>query len=278
MRRLKTSTSVSRSPINLNKITLESGVAVIEYQPLVVEWDTNMPPNENVHVWRRWQIKKYIEAFPEHKPRHILQWIASHSPNPWPQCTVDAISYAKTRIKKQWPRPSEQVKVSIVNSIVSLDFLPLVVEWDMKMPLDENVHDWRRWQIKKYIDVNPKCKPRHVLQWISGHSPNPWPTCTVDSISYAISKIKQQWSRPPKPENRELSVDNRVMSVEFEPLLLKWDAKRHPNVNVHLWRQLQITKYMEAFPEHKPRHVLHWISKLSPNPISQNRMSINFIS
>ena len=195
----------------------------------------------------------------------VLQWISGHSPNPWPTCTVDSISYAISKIKQQWshpPKPENQ-ELSVDNRVMSVDFQPLLLRWDAKRHPNENVHLWRQFQITKYMDAFPEHKPRHVLQWISKQSPNPWPLCTAKAVFHVMSKIKKQWSCPPIKNNQEVSTDITVMAKNF---LLKWDAEMPTTCNVHSWRRSQIRKFMETYPQHKPRHILKWIINQSPNP------------
>ena len=66
-----------------------------------------MPPNVDVHTWRRIQIQRYIDKYNCYKPKLVLDWINSQHPNPYPQCNMKAIYNKISIIKTSSSNPPE---------------------------------------------------------------------------------------------------------------------------------------------------------------------------
>ena len=54
----------------------------MEFKPLPLEWDMRMPPDTSVHRWRRVQLARYLDEFPDHRPKQVLLWLSRHGQNP----------------------------------------------------------------------------------------------------------------------------------------------------------------------------------------------------
>ena len=132
----------------------------------------------------------------------------------------------------------------------------------MSKPRDINEKTWRRLQITKFVESNSDCKPKDVLTWISSHDPHPWPLCDSNRIGTIMRNIRKS----DKPRKKVLSIGHNIISFNFDPLMLKWNMKKPPDVHVNRWRRIQLTRYLDMFPTHKPKDILKWINKQSPNP------------
>jgi len=45
-------------------------------------WNRNVPDGVNEQTWRREQIANYFKLNPQCKPRDIMKWLCSQTPNP----------------------------------------------------------------------------------------------------------------------------------------------------------------------------------------------------
>ena len=127
----------------------------------------------------------------------------------------------------------------------------MTLEWDTAKPTAMNEKSWRRKQIAKFQDTNPKCKPKDVLAWVLSHVPNPWPSFDSNSIGKIMRRILKATK-----EIDGLSICHSILSYKFQPLLLKWDWKKPQDTSVNEWRRIQLTRYLIEFPTHKPNDVL----------------------
>ena len=50
-------------------------VSYINIEPVLVEWNIKRPYNADVDVWRKDQVKRYVELFPNNKPKAVLEWL-----------------------------------------------------------------------------------------------------------------------------------------------------------------------------------------------------------
>lgn len=74
----------------------------VDIPPVLFEWDMRKPFDIDDNEWRKVQLTRYIERFPSDKPKSVIAWIRSQSPNPWPNCTTKDISRIAISIKKSW--------------------------------------------------------------------------------------------------------------------------------------------------------------------------------
>ena len=100
------------------------------------------------------------------------------------------------------------------------------------------------------MNVNKGAKPKDVLCWLQKHNPNPWPTANANSLSKIIRRIEKTSC------TLGISLCLSVVDKVFPPLTLKWDARRPADINQNKRRHLQVKKYLDANPSHKPRQVL----------------------
>ena len=134
------------------------------------------------------------------------------------------------------------------------------------------------------MEHNHKVKPRDVLSWLQ--SPNPWPSCNSNYLGKPMEKIRETNVNlgPLSPPTERASMPSATVSVdcktlnfcpkvlyddweplvttavssmvlfdEWEPSVVEWDSKIPKDTNTHKWRRIQITRYTEENPMHKPR-------------------------
>ena len=53
---------------------------------------------------------------------------------------------------------------------------------------------------------------------------------------------------------------------EWEPLVIKWNMRRPPDKDIHKWRRIQLTRFLDKYPSKKPKQVLAQINSHSQNP------------
>ena len=75
-------------------------VLSVNIEPVILFWNFKRPHGAQLDVWRKKQLRRYIERFPHHKPKAVIKWIKSQSPNPWPGCTAKDISRMAISIRK----------------------------------------------------------------------------------------------------------------------------------------------------------------------------------
>ena len=128
----------------------------------------------------------------------------------------------------------------------------MVFDWDYNKPIEMNAKPWRRIQLERYIAFNPDHKPRDVINWLQSQSPNPWPSCDANSLG----KIMRRFRKPSCQKQLTLSVDLFQSEIKLKPLLVEWDTRIPPHVSVHRWRRVQLQRYIDEFPDHKPKQVM----------------------
>ena len=126
----------------------------------------------------------------------------------------------------------------------------MVFEWDSNKPEETNIKTWRRIQLERYIAFYPDHKPRDVIKWLKTQNPNPWPSCAPNHISKILIRLR----KPSSQDEHKLTVS--VFQDEIKPLSLNWDTRIPPNISVHKWRHVQLTRYVDEFPNHKPKQVM----------------------
>ena len=126
----------------------------------------------------------------------------------------------------------------------------MVYNWDFNNPAEMNVKAWRRIQLERYITFNPDHKPRDVIKWLESQNPNPWTSCDANSLG----KIMRRLRKTSTQKQHRLSID--CFQSEIKPLELEWDTRRPPHVSEHRWRRVQLQRYIDEFPNHKPKQVI----------------------
>ena len=63
-------------------------------------WDRFKPNGISDTKWKRDQISKFLRRNPGTKPRNVLAWINSQTPNPWPLCDTNKLGKLMRRIMK----------------------------------------------------------------------------------------------------------------------------------------------------------------------------------
>ena len=71
------------------------------FEPVLsnIIWDRLKPMDCSEQMWRRIQVGRYLESSLRAKPKEVLKWVLSHSPNPWPHVDSNAITKLVNRIK-----------------------------------------------------------------------------------------------------------------------------------------------------------------------------------
>ena len=64
-------TRISKTSVT-GVISLCLSVSNTVFPPLTLQWDTCRPDDVNQNKWRRFQVSKYLEDNPSHKPRQVL--------------------------------------------------------------------------------------------------------------------------------------------------------------------------------------------------------------
>ena len=94
MRRMRMTCSSNKGLV-LCIVTLEDN-----FEPPSFRWEIEKPRNVDIHCWRRTQLTRYVNKYPSHKPKKILDQLEKHSPNPWPECNTKKLSRLINIVKK----------------------------------------------------------------------------------------------------------------------------------------------------------------------------------
>ena len=70
------------------------------FDQLPLRWDMKKPNDFDIHYWRRTQLKRYINKFPNDKRKKILDKLEKHTSNPWPECNTEKLSELVNDVKK----------------------------------------------------------------------------------------------------------------------------------------------------------------------------------
>ena len=62
-------------------------------------WDCDKAADISKLKWRRIQIKKYLDVYPEHKGKAVLAQIRKQKPDPWPAANIRAVNQLITRLQ-----------------------------------------------------------------------------------------------------------------------------------------------------------------------------------
>ena len=137
-----------------------------------------------------------------------------------------------------------------------------MLEWDYNKPAEMNDKTCRRIQLERYITVNPNHKPGDVIKWLQSQSPNPWPSCDANILGKIIRRLRKPSSQ------KQLTLSTALFQSEFKPLSLEWDSRMPPHVSVHRWRRVQLQRYIDEFPNAKPKQVMSWLERNTQHPLS----------
>ena len=66
------------------------------------------------------------------------------------------------------------------------------IRWNSTKPTGCSESKWRRFQIKRYLEVAPEAKRKEIKAWISSHEPNPWPDIHVRELNGIIRRVRNQ--------------------------------------------------------------------------------------
>ena len=160
---------------------------IIKLTITMLEWDYNKPAEMNDKTWRRIQLERYIAVNPDHKPRDVIKWLQSQSPNPWPSRDANSLE----KIIRRLCKPSSQKQLTLSIDLFQSEIKPLSLEWYTPMPQHVSVHWWRRVQLQGYIDEFPDHKPKHVMSLLERNAQHPWPDCSTKSISRILCELKK---------------------------------------------------------------------------------------
>ena len=136
---------LSKSSIRTNfepteDLTFSSQVMISEFKPLMVEWDLRMPPDSSIRKWRRAQVARYLDKFPDHKPKRIMLWLASHRQNPWPDVKSYTLCRMMNEIKNSWKYPADFAgHIGIAEKVSTVTIETVSFLWDMKRPYNVEV-------------------------------------------------------------------------------------------------------------------------------------------
>ena len=126
----------------------------------------------------------------------------------------------------------------------------MTLQWNYSKPEGTSDKTWRRQQVTNYLKACPGCKPKDVCSWVSSHSPNPWPLCNANNIGKIIRRILKPCL------NEGISVCLATLNDNFEPLSFSWDMKKPRHVDIHHWRMIQLSRYINEFPNDKLKKIL----------------------
>ena len=168
-------------------------VLTTNIKPKFLIWDTKVPPGVTVHDWRRFQLRRYIECYPEHKPKNIIVWIKAQKTNPWPKCTTKEISRLLNVSTRSSQFQFEQLSGGLeIQSAVSCQTYCKVHQQDFSMPSTTNVGEHRHIQVRLYLEMFANSTPMEILNWMSTQNPHPWPECTRDVIKGIRQRQKRE--------------------------------------------------------------------------------------
>ena len=153
-----------------------------------------MPPDSSIRKWGRTQVARYLDKFPDHKPKSIMLWLASHRQNPWPDVKSYTLCRMMNEIKNSWKYPADFAgHIGIAEKVSTVTIETVSFLWDMKRPYNVEVEAWRKVQMRRFVKRFPHHKQKTVLEWIKSQTPNPWPSCTPKDISYVTISIIKSW-------------------------------------------------------------------------------------
>ena len=156
-----------------------------------------------------------------------------HTPNPWPDCSTHKLSWWLGDIKENWIIQSSGIlKLYLIRQVLSVNIRPISVKWDMRRPLDVDVHKWRRCQLRRYVDHFPLHKPKMVYDWIKSHNPNPWQQCSTKEISRLLNQIKQSWCYPAEFYPHQLTLKSSATTEAILRKISQYQAKGNSELDV----------------------------------------------
>ena len=102
--------------------------------------------------------------------------------------------------------------------------------------------------------------------WISQKdSPNAWPECNTKKLSRLINIVKKTRTHA-TCGSVKISSSRHLLVTDIQPKSLQWDSNMPSDLNVRFWRRVQLRRYLEQNPVHKPSKILAWINSHNPNP------------
>ena len=64
----------------------------------------------------------------------------------------------------------------------------------------------------------------------------------------------------------KISMEVGLNNIKVEPLILKWKMKMPLTAGIHKWRYLQLSRYLDIYPNHKPQKIKAWLDRHHPHP------------
>ena len=137
-------------------------------------------------------------------------------------------------------------KIMNVTNLSSLEDYTLY--WNFQKPKGCSSRKWRRDQISRFLKSYPEYqrKPKQVLNWILSHNPNPWPISNTNTLSKIMNRMPAM-----ELQNRPSSKFSDT-KLNSNPIKISWNYKVPSNIDIHCWRKLQLSRYLDTFPNHGP--------------------------
>ena len=169
------------SPVSINVAHTESNITMVVdvtsqcISPIILEWNYNRVPEISPLKWRRQQLIRYLNRYPDHPPRRIFVWLNSLNPRPWPALTLNHLGKLVRSIKVSKPvhYTSDTCTLSLSGRSSIISVQPLQFQWDYNRPQRFSITEWRKIQLTNYIRRFPNETPKKVWRCLQEHDPKP---------------------------------------------------------------------------------------------------------
>ena len=141
---------------------------------------------------------RYIERFPETKPRDIILQLTNQNPHPWPDVSDRQIRRLLKELKgaAYYSRLYQPLSISADPSIITVNLKPLLLKQNHQRQSGIcNLH-WRKIQVLRYLHANPSHGPKEIIEQLRSRSPNPWPGATLGRLKKHLQAWQGQHYRP----------------------------------------------------------------------------------
>ena len=155
-------------------------------------WAGPCPKGTDSMSWRKQQISRYLEKYPDHGASKVIMQLRSLSPNPWPEVSMTSMWRFINDWRVQFAHKMEALerRLTLQHAVGEYNIEPRVIKFDTLKPPGYTAAKQRRYQLALYIEEFPFHGPSKVKEQLQSSSPNPQPDVTLNLLQKAMQKAR----------------------------------------------------------------------------------------
>ena len=249
-------------------ISIDTCVVSYDLLPQIIFWDYDRKSGTSVSEWRKIQLTRYLNQFPNYTPLKVFNWLKSQDPHPWPAVSLNNLGKLTRSLKVspvyQYVSSAYSLSVSSGNTKITVE--PLDFGWDYARPPNCDELQWRKIQVRNHVQRFPNDTPTKIFRSINALKPKPWPNVTINSLGKLVRNLKKDHSLVSEKYVSATDLAFQTSSIVIKPVTLHWDFRKPEKLPAQSWRRIQISRFLATSPEARPRDILEWMNSQTQNP------------